>query len=376
MAPLDSTTENSFDSTAVLTGQNPADHLIVPKGQLRHHLPPHITYIRTHTAISRTPITVYFAEAKQEEMMIVGCSGFKHDEILDFDQIERLNQQGVSVMWVGLPNPRRKADFVEHFIHAGTDMLLDPQDPDIAEWLNRDVPKVFHGHSTGAQLFFHLMRNNETFDKLMSAFNGATLSSTALEYPVKILHAAFHLYATMHPDEIPHETALGKLYLKKLGIEVPDIPDTEVFKKYLEQQAYVYATYPQMLEIEKYGNIAKKEIYDSTSNVNNRGDFEIMMFSGKQDWVANAKPQRKAAKAINALHVQSDTSYHAPLTQDTECFSTFEEGVKSMGNLSFTKFRREFEMNQGGARSRLSYFRRKTQAAAEVDSPDNAPHAF
>ena len=111
----------TFNAISVLSGTDHNDTVVVHEGQLRNHLPDHVQRERFVT-VSGMPITFYFAPAEKEEMMILGASGFKNDEILDFSQIKEMNEDGISVMWIALPNPGRNARFLNHYIHVAADI--------------------------------------------------------------------------------------------------------------------------------------------------------------------------------------------------------------------------------------------------------------
>ena len=310
----------------------------------KHKLP---LFIKRHTfrsSHSGRNIAFYCAQAENEKAIILGGSGLKHDFPLPPDQVKKLNDAGYSYLWVGLPNPVRNDNFVNHFVHIAEELLTDPQNHVMRQWLSRDVPKFFFGYSTTAQLFFHLLRENRTFETLTNDFTGAALMSTYLRPPGletddSLRARALRRAATKHPDYVSVETRIGAGYFlagKEDKVDVPSLLQIarniplRLNPELAEGMEYTTPTFQQMVELMDHGAIILKDSFDPNSNICNRVDFPILMLNGKKDSYAGAEINRGFAERANIALYESPIAKHAVAYDDPQAIQIMITGYDSM----------------------------------------------
>ncbi len=167
-----------------------------------------------------TEVNYYKARAEDEKSIIFGCSGFKCDYPLTPETVKVLNDNGISILWIALPNPRRTKGFAPHFQNAANSFLTTPPNKDIAAWMERKVPKTFFAHSTGALLFLRaledpkiveLVNNTYSHIDLSSLYLGST--SDAINTYKKHSSLIFNPVARLSKDQVPIEHALANRYM-------------------------------------------------------------------------------------------------------------------------------------------------------------------
>lgn len=310
----------------------------------KHKLP---DFIKRHTfksSHSKRNVAFYTAEAKNEKAVILGGSGLKNDFPIPPDQIETLNNAGYSILWVALPNPIRNDNFVEHFVHIAEELITNPENQIMKEWLSKDVPKLFFGYSTTAQLFFHLLRENRTFDTLTKDFKGAVVMSPYLRPPNLdkegcLKERLLRMMARNHPDRVSLETRLGAGYYLAGLKDKTDVPGLlqiirnmplHLDPNLANGMKYTTPTFQQMIELMDHGLPILKDSFNSSSNICNRSDFPILMITGKNDSYAGADINRAFADRANIALYESPNSKHAVAYEDPKAIQIMIGGYDSM----------------------------------------------
>jgi len=62
-----------------------------------------------------TDAPFYVSRAKNEKALVVGASGLKSQYLLDPTEVKRLNDNGISIIWMALPEIRNNAPFMDRF---------------------------------------------------------------------------------------------------------------------------------------------------------------------------------------------------------------------------------------------------------------------
>lgn len=318
----------------------------------KHKLP---SFIKRHTfksSHSGRNVAFYAARAKNEKAIILGGSGLKNDFPIPPDQIEKLNDAGYSFLWVALPNPIRNDDFVKPYVHIAKELLTNPKSSIMQQWLSRDVPKLFFGYSTTGQLFFHLLRQNRTFETLTNDFTGAAVMSPYLRPPHLdtencAKERALRTMARKYPDLVSVETRVGAGYYlagKKDSVDVPswlqvilNTPIRHLDPALAEGMEYTTPTFQQMIELMDHGAPILQDSFNPNSNIFNRSDFPIVMLTGKKDSYAGADINRGFAERTGIALYESQIAKHAVAYEDPQAIQIMIAAYDSMLSGTFEK---------------------------------------
>ena len=310
----------------------------------RDKLPEHIKRHSFRSSHSGRNIAFYTSVAKEEKAIVIGGSGLKHDFPLPPDQVKKLNDAGYSYLWIGLPNPIRDDNFVEHFVHIAEELLTNPHNDLMRKWLAKDVPKLFLGYSTSAQLFFHLLRNNRTFETLTNDFSGAVAISPYLRPPqldtddrfrARMLRKA----AKQYPQHVSVETRFGAGYYlagKEEGVNIPNwlqiLSHTplRLDPKLAEGMEYTTPTLQQMVELMDHGTIILDDSFNKASNLLNRNGLPILIMTGSQDSYAGAKINRGFSERADMALYECPTAKHALMYEDPQAIQVLISSLNSM----------------------------------------------
>ncbi|NQZ14929.1 MAG: alpha/beta hydrolase [Alphaproteobacteria bacterium] len=318
-----------FTNTPVITTDDGRQVVVTPDSE--YILPKHITLHEFHTH-NGVPIRFYTAEAKNEKCMIMGASGYKTDFILNPAEVHALNEQGVSVCWLALPNPERNIGFMDYIMEAAEENLVNPRHAEIKKWCSRKVPKIFFGHSTGAQLFLRLATegHHERFNQI---FSGAVLSSPYItppktERPFAASTIAFNAYAAKHEDKLPSETPLGKAYLKKS--ERADFDGPSLAK-------YQVPTYGQIQELRAGGATVLNAIRSAESEIHEL-NIPFFVAAGAEDKFSSPKISAEIAQTFNGAFYCAEGVEHSPLSNNEDGFLLTREVIQAMASGTFEDF--------------------------------------
>ncbi|MFA5592436.1 MAG: alpha/beta hydrolase [Micavibrio sp.] len=157
----------------------------------------------------------YYARAKNEKYVVVGVAGLMAQFLLDTDQVQRLNDAGISVVWMTLTKRQKGRLSMEDDIKLARAFLTSPSSP-AAHLSPADVPRYVAGHSTGGQIILSLLHEDDTRKKLTGIFAGAAYISPYLRTANVSLKAAQHVFnrfAEYYKDVPIKKAALCKAYL-------------------------------------------------------------------------------------------------------------------------------------------------------------------
>lgn len=328
-------------------------------------------------------VNYYKAEAVNEKAVLIGCSGLKSDFPLREEDIQELLENGISILWIALPNSRREVGFFPYYKQAGLKLLSNPID-DIQKWLEKDAPKIFFGHSTGGQIFFHLMAYEPTFKKIIETCKGAILSApyvlpasaSSFIDPRTWIFAAF---CRLTGNKLPSETFIARWWMKNSGFDLSDTPDKE----------YMLPTYPQIRELWASGVEAYRTAMKKDSNIR-KTKMPIFIISGVDDKASCHRTNRSMARNLK-LAFHSAAGKHGPISDSKKARRLFIESTLAMAEGTFEKYAEANDLYEFNSMGYGDWFRAKMaeaiastvgrkfkpgQAAAELrDSPSNAPQA-
>lgn len=159
---------------------------------------------------------------QNKNAVIVGCAGIDSHYLLSKDEIDDLNNHGLPAIWVGLPLTTETKDFMPRWTRAVEAFLTNPQSPVFKEFPH-DVTRYLLDHSTGGQILFKILHNDEANKKIEKIYSAALHMAPAFdsafgsyEYP-EFMQRKFVEHFTKHKDERAGEGILGGLYLRMLA---------------------------------------------------------------------------------------------------------------------------------------------------------------
>lgn len=333
---------NTFSSVPVVTNDDGTQTVVTPESEYK--LPKHIQLHEFHTR-NGVPIRFYTALAKNETTMIFGASGYKTDFILTPSEIKTLNDQGVSVAWLALPNPGRNTHFMDHILEAAEEVLISPRYAEIRRWCMRDVPKIFFGHSTGAQLFLRMAAEGH-HEQLNGLFSGAVLSSPYItppgtENPLAPATMAFDAYAWRHGNSLPSETAMGRAYLS--DSERTGFDRTNLAK-------YQVPTYAQIQELRSSGATVLNAIRDPENNIH-RLNMPFLVAAGAGDKFSSPKISAEIASALEGAFYYAQDTEHSPISSNPEGFNISTQAIHAMAKGTFNQFATHNDLHNYGVNS-------------------------
>lgn len=280
------------------------------------------------------PVNYYKAEAANEKAIIIGCSGLKSEYILEPEDVKYFMDHGISVLWISLPNPKRSNDFVHHFRDVATELTINPP-ADIRKWLTKKkdgkhVPKIFMGHSTGAQLFLHLVADNNSFQKLN--FQGAVLVSpyirpTSASSAIDPRSYIFYAYCLWKKNLLPSESPMAKWWMKNTNLDLEHGP----------HQKYLLPTFSQIVELWNSGEEIIREASNKNSNLHNL-PFHVLSVVGEKDGASCPKTNEYLARQFGFAFAKSATGEHDPVYEDKNMRELVKNSVLEMANGTFPEF--------------------------------------
>lgn len=193
--------------------------------------------------------TYYVSRAKKEKALIVGCGGFSTHYLFDPEQIEDLNKAGISIIWMVLPDVKRRTGFMPEYDELVRDFLISQRSP-VHRIFPPNISKCLATFSTSGQIVLRQMHHPETNRRLHHLYCGAVHISTFIDTANAsyesggwVNRLAFNAYANRHLNNLPSETPLGRAFIRRRA-------QSEPFK---DRAGNLSPTYAQILEIQKWG---------------------------------------------------------------------------------------------------------------------------
>jgi Ni,Fe-hydrogenase maturation factor len=182
------------------------------------------------------PVRYYAANAPSKWGVNAACSGLKSPYAMDEQTIMRQLENGISVIWMELPNPGGTDLRVKCFQAAVEKFYLDPESP-VHQLFGGETVKFASAHSTGGQRLTRLLSKPDLRaqmkDQYKVIFLDAPFYDTSLasvqrikdattkseKLAAKFCEAAFRRYAYLHRDQLPQKTLCGRFFLN-YGAEI------------------------------------------------------------------------------------------------------------------------------------------------------------
>lgn len=276
------------------------------------HFPDTLKMKRGQFQHGEESLPYFYSRAKREKAVVVGCSGLNTHVLLGHNEVCKLNDAGISVIWLALPPARHKQGaFMDGYIDMAKEFFTGRHSP--ARFLfPNDTPRHVMTHSTGGLLYWTIKQTPEISRKLQSTYSSETHIAPYLDsanasrhHSPTIRRKAFEIYSKLHANDTPLETLLGRAYLaiKALG------------ESFTSSSPDISPTFGQIRQVQAAG----RRLTD-TFNPESCGRTPCTVILGERDPFACAKTSKDFASLIGAkLHLVAEGG-HAPLHHAPEIF--------------------------------------------------------
>lgn len=197
----------------------PADDSTIPSTS-PDLIPPSKNWDRGFFSTNDLRAPYYIARAPLERAVIIGCSGLNTHTILSPADVKKLNQAGISIAWMALPKIPHGSALMETYLPLAREFFTNKNSP-ARILMNSDVPRYALTHSTGGQIFFHLLHEPETSRKLSHIFSGAVhvtpyfdTAHASRDHANSVVQTVFKKYMAHQSDVSPNERLIAKSYIR------------------------------------------------------------------------------------------------------------------------------------------------------------------
>lgn len=212
--------DNTADTMYFLPWRFVDGDAVLPPSQTSDLIPPSKNWDRGFFSINGLRAPYYIARAQKERAVVIGCSGLNTHTILTPAEVKKLNDSGISIAWMALPRIPHGSPMMDTYIPLAREFFTNKNSP-ARVLMHNDVPRYALTHSTGGQIFFHLMHEPDTNRRLSSIFSGAVHVSPYLDtahasrnHAHPLVQAVFKRYMDHHPDVSPNERFIGRSYVE------------------------------------------------------------------------------------------------------------------------------------------------------------------
>lgn len=201
----------------------------------------------------------YISRSSKEKAVVIGLGGLNSQQLLNPDQVKRMNDNGITLIWMTLPRPTADKPFMQDFEKLCRGFLTSRSSPIFGLTVN-DVPFFLATHSTSGAILLKLMHETETRRKLSATFFGAAYVAPFLDVPFasdeqsfkignfRPLHWLFEKYADSHKNDRVTDLPIVKRYLTLM----------EKGQDFLNTSADTSPTFGQIREIQAYSRAMRK----------------------------------------------------------------------------------------------------------------------
>ncbi len=310
---------------------------------------------RAYMNVRGVQIECRIMRAEKERGVLAAVSGFKSPNPLHPETVAEYNAQGISVIWMALPNPGKSLGFMPFFKRCVDQFLLDKTSP-LYTAFNPELKRFLHGHSTGGFLGTRLLLGKKSGSFMREHFEAATMDAPFFDTANASLddnfvsRHMFTIYALMHPYSLPQNTLMGRVFLhhdklnramlhlaplpdakriEKIGFRaalllrasvrtvkefLPGSSRTDFFEKPAHHnQEFIVPTYGQMLEIRGHG----RQFYRKCRQQDVEAGMPVLMIGGKGDPASSTLQIMKTATHIGAEFYQANAG-HATIDTDID----------------------------------------------------------
>ena len=261
----------------------------------------------------------YIAKAANQRAIAVGCSGLNTQTLLDEKEVERLNNAGITVIWMALPSVGPDKSMLDTYLNLARDFFTNKDSP-ANILLHSDDPRYAITYSAGGQIFFHLMQEPNTRRLLSATFSGAVhvtpyfdTAHASRDHSSKIVQWIFEEYMSLQRDMLPNKRLFSNAYM--------------TFNNWVEKNVEtvdVNSTCGQILELKARG----QELTASENfNVAAASSIPSIFVIGDKDNFACPQTAMDVAKKIGADILVAEGAYHNPLRTHPHLLDVFIKKV-------------------------------------------------
>lgn len=272
------------------------------------------------TFVHNNTQTFYFiSRAPVERAIAIGAAGLNSLHLLSVEETEKLNNAGISVVWMSLPPPKRHDNIDLKATNLMRAFLTSPRSP--AHMLfPSDVPRYLATHSTSGRIALQLLHEDKTRWTLKSIFSGAvyiapyldTANSAMLLNPIK--SQIFSAFAQLCANYTPHETIAGRSYMAVMGRH-------ENYSKNGDNKESPL-TYRQILELQDSSRKLLANFNPVAASI-----IPSVFLTGDKDPFACHKTTTIIARRMGAEIITAQGAGHYPLKKDPTLIDFFIEKV-------------------------------------------------
>lgn len=250
----------------------------------------------------------YFARASRERAVVIGCSGLNTHYLLDPDDVKKLNDHGISVIWMALPKIEDGKPMIDLYTNLAKDFFTSPASP--ASMITyADVPRFALTHSTGGLLFMKLLHMPDANRKLTQAFSGAVhvapyydTAHASRDHAHPWSQKIFQKYMGWKPHIPPSDRLVSSLYIKLNDMLDPHGDN---------DHPGMGSTCGQILELQAAGRKLT-----ATFNVRAASAIPAVFIIGQRDNFACPLTAADIANKIDAEIIHVAQGFHDPLQSD------------------------------------------------------------
>lgn len=249
----------------------------------------------------------YIARAANERAIVIGCSGLNTQNLINDHELRRLNHVGITIVWMSLP--KLSGPMMKRYQHLAEQFFTNKHSP-ARILLPYDKPRYALTHSTGGQLFMHLMHQPGIQKKISALFSGVVYvapyfdsAGASLRHAPRLSSKAFQWYFHKNADKRPQDTLIGNLY-----IQMEAWCESRNYHTPKDMDFEVSSTCGQILELQTEG-----QKLQNTFNPLAAAKIPSIFVIGDHDKYACPQTSVELAQKMGAEILIAKGGYHDPL---------------------------------------------------------------
>lgn len=265
----------------------------------------------------------YVSRAPREKAVVAGITGIHAQSVLHPDQIKKLNDAGITFIWMALPTLVKGQKFMQDAEDLARAFLTLSSSP-FHNLRDRDIPCYVATHSTGGPIMLKLLHEDNTRRRLTAIFSGAAYVAPFLDVPfasrdhslsirgIRPLHYIFERFSQHNSESTVKTLRAVKAYLAL----------TARHENFMSKPDDLSPTFGQIREIQAYS----RAVIDSF-NPEHAGALSSVVMAGKSDRFTCYKTTQAVAKEMGADFYLAKGAGHDPLKDRPELVNVFVEKV-------------------------------------------------
>lgn len=292
----------------------------------------------------------YISRARNEKAIVIGCSGLNTHYLLDPKDVRKLNEAGITIVWMALPRVKHNGPVMPDYIRLAEEFFTSRQSPAHA-LIYSNAPRFALTHSTGGQIFFHLLHKPAVAQRLKHIFKSAVHVAPYFDAahashdfslaPFKAIpfipqrlkewrpiYDLFQYYMEKNASSRPQDNPVSKAYLWWNALRDFSAPrDVEGFS----------STCGQILELQKTGQALTAQF-----NIEAGRTIPSVFVLGEKDDFACTKTAKHIGQSIGAEIKIAKGGFHDPVRTHPELLEQFIQRVdtciKSQNEIILQRF--------------------------------------